>query len=288
MAALSRHTVLVTQPLSDAARRRLEVFFDVQTQWEGQAPTRDELAESLQGKAGVLTDSRLVFDAALIARLPLLRAICHIGPGEHAFDLAACTRAGIRATSLPAQDAVDPAEDARAERLWEALLPLLQQAAPPADEPGRYGRWAPATLAAAPRSTLAILGNAPWVPALLALARAARVQPVQADDSASETQRQALWAQADVLLVCAGPIVTADELACLRPTARAFNLAGPQAHLGARIEDGAALLAPATQAPPADRTRIAAEDLVAALGFGRHGWHPPNLLNTEILCDSCC
>jgi len=38
----------------------------------------------------------------------------------------------------------------------------------------------------------------------------------------------------------------------------------------------------------ADRDHIAAEGLVAALGFGRHGWHPLYWLNPEIGCSSCC
>ncbi len=32
----------------------------------------------------------------------------------------------------------------------------------------------------------------------------------------------------------------------------------------------------------------AAEQLIAALGFGRDGWHPAGLVNPEVACGSCC
>ncbi|HEX2547381.1 MAG TPA: hypothetical protein VHL79_21030 [Ramlibacter sp.] len=257
--ASSRHSVLVTQPLSDAARRRLDMFFDVQALWEDRVPSRDELAASLQGKAGVLTDSRITLDADLIARLPQLRAVCHAGPGPHAFDLPACTRAGIRATSLPADDAAQLREAARAQRVWRGLLPVLQEAAPRADAEGRYGRWSPSRTiaAAAQRTTLRLVGDAPWVRPLLTLAADARVRVLQG----------AAGEQADVVLLCDAPSRSSG---------------------GARVVDAGELLSGVREEQTPDRTRTAAEDLVAALGFGRHGWHPPNLLNSEILCESCC
>jgi hypothetical protein len=53
-----------------------------------------------------------------------------------------------------------------------------------------------------------------------------------------------------------------------------------------------AFFAPAPDLPAQSwaiqRSDMAAESMVASLGFGRNSWHPQYLLNPDISCDSCC
>ena len=91
------HSVLVTQPVSQAVITRLEIFFSVELRTSATVPSSDELVCWLQGKAGVIADTRYRFDATLIARLPILKAICNLDGAHHNLDLEALTRAGIRA-----------------------------------------------------------------------------------------------------------------------------------------------------------------------------------------------
>lgn len=159
-----RHGVLVTHPMPASALARLRIFFDVETQFGNPLPGSDALLQWLHGKAGVIADTRYRFDAALLLRLPALKAICHLGGASHKLDLQALTKAGIRATQVPT------------------------------GEPSQRTRWS----------------------------------------------RQARLAQ---LVVAADPAAAGD---------------------------------------------IAAEELIAALGFGRNSWHPRYLLNTDVSCESCC
>ena len=105
MAALPlKHRVLVTAPLSDAAITRLTTFFEVETRHGCRVPSHEVLVGWLHGKAGVIADSRFVFDAELVSRLPTLKAVCNLDAAHHNLDLPALTKAGIRATHTPEPD----------------------------------------------------------------------------------------------------------------------------------------------------------------------------------------
>ncbi len=160
------HSVLVTQPLSQAAIARLGTFFSVELRTDAPVPGSDELVHWLQGKAGVIADTRYQFDAALVARLPHLKAVCNLDGAHHNLDLVALTRAGIRATSLP---------------------------------------WAN-----------------------------------------SEQRVPGKWSRR----------VRFDHL--------------DRADVSEKADD------------------LVTEQLIASLGFGRNSWHPRNLLNDEVQCESCC
>jgi gluconate 2-dehydrogenase len=295
-----KHSVLVTHAMSDGAMSRLETFFDVETRVEARVPSGDELVNWLCGKAGVIADTRFVFDAQVVARLPLLKAICNLDAEHHNLDLPALTSAGIRATSTPAPDSARLSSEAGADSAWQLLAALLQRALPLAGAEGRYSsRWSRQVLLKEPLQMLQVgmLGAGALADALAARVQAARVQLL-----GRTLAREAFWRHADVV-VCAAvePVrLSAADMALMKPSARILNLAGADA-LAADVLGNPALMrrvdssdvALAREAAPVDelltnRTRVAAEDLIAALGFGRNSWHPRHLLNPDILCESCC
>lgn len=297
-----KHSVLVTHPMSELAMSRLKTFFDVETRLEDRVPSSDELVDWLHGKAGVIADTRFVFDAQVVGRLPALKAICNLDAEHHNLDLQALTNAGIRATSTPAPGPAQLSVEARADKAWQVLGPLLQRAAPGAGVEGRYsGKWSRKVLLSEPLRMLSvgIIGAGAFAEALAARAQVAQVQRVRLG-----VDREAFWRTADVVVICGAdegtppPRVSAADIALLKPSAWVLNLAGPAAL--AAVSD-AALLARVVNsdagqardsAPPdqlwLNRTRVAAEDLIASLGFGRNSWHPAHLLNVDILCESCC
>ena len=190
-----KHSVLVTQTMSGRAITRLGTFFDVEMRIEDRVPSGDELVDWLHGKAGVIADSRFLFDAPVIRHLPHLKAICNLDAAHHNLDLQALTNAGIRATNTPVALAAQSSIQAGAGQAWRVPGSLQQQVAPSTGAAGRYcSRWS------------------------------RRVR---------------------------------------------FNLLGPM--VGSE-----------------DVGDIAAEELIAALGFGRNSWHPRYLLNPDVLCQSCC
>jgi hypothetical protein len=125
---LARHRVVCTRALPPAVHARLDRFFDVS--WgglDGSYPQADghteihtgsqtssqtsshgsvDIAPSadFSGVSALLIDESLCVDARLLARLPLLRAVCSVGPAHRHLDLGSLTQAGIIATNTPALD----------------------------------------------------------------------------------------------------------------------------------------------------------------------------------------
>ena len=276
-AAPLKHSVLVTERLHDAAITRLSTFFEVETRLGGSVPSHDELVGWLHGKAGVIADSRFVFDAQLISRLPTLKAVCNLDAAHHNLDLQALTQAGIRATHIPEPDSVSQAIETSAGHAWQAILPLLVRALPVATEVGRYNSWS-RKLVLGPSlqgTRLGILGEQRFTEALTALAQAAQVTVCLDRDSALLT--------ADVLVVEDVPAhgLRASDRLRMKPATCVFTLpagAAPVFDLPDVRTQSWALL----------RSDMAAENMVASLGFGRNSWHPQYLLNPDIACQSCC
>lgn len=273
-----KHSVLVTQPMSDAGMTRLRTFFQVETRIGGDVPSRDELADWLHGKAGVIADSRFVFDTQLVDRLPTLKAICNLDAAHHNLDLQALTNAGIRATHTPEPDLAWCAAQARAENAWHAIKPLLERAVVPVPEAGketgRYGTWSrKVVLGPALQATrMGIFSEPRFAKALMTLAQAALVT-VCAD-------RETALSTADVLVVEGAPAhgLSAADRARIKSTACVWTLAADIALMPDVRDQPWALR----------RSDMAAESLVASLGFGRNSWHPQYLLNPDIACNSCC
>ncbi|SFC73828.1 Lactate dehydrogenase [Polaromonas sp. OV174] len=308
-----RHRVLVTRPIAEDAMRRLDTFFEVETRLDDRVPDADELVRWLAGKAGVIADSRFVFDAPVVQQLPMLKAICNLDAAHDNLDLSLLTRAGIRATNTPERGSAAQALEAASEQAWLILHRLLQQRVPEAQAQGRYSaQWSRRVTLAAPLKTLAVAFTVDdalsQALALSAAAERANVLMPQGSSGGSSSavtrlDRAALWRDADVVVLggdlAAAPVSMAD-MAMLKPSAVVLNLAGvnalapevwDDAGLRARIEGGAARPdGGGVQAAPdlQSAARVTAENLIAALGFGRNGWHPAHLLNPDILCDSCC
>ena len=275
MAALPlKHRVLVTEPLSDAAITRLTTFFEVETRHGCRVPSNEVLVGWLHGKAGVIADSRFVFDAELVSRLPTLKAVCNLDAAHHNLDLPALTKAGIRATHTPEPDPAAKAMAASAQCAWQAIQPLLARAAAVATNAGQYGGWSRKVVLGQYLHTarLGILSGPSFVKALLILAQSANVRV--------DTDRASALARADVLVIENTPThgLSADDRARMKHSACVFILPA----CDATVAD--------LPAPPWTllRSDMAAESMVASLGFGRNSWHPPHLLNPDIACDSCC
>ncbi|QEI06296.1 hypothetical protein FXN63_10985 [Pigmentiphaga aceris] len=88
---LARHRVVCTWALPPAVHARLDRFFDVSC-----ADT------AFDGASALLIDERLCVDAELLSKLPLLRAVCSVGPAHLHLNLGILTQAGVIATNTPA------------------------------------------------------------------------------------------------------------------------------------------------------------------------------------------
>ncbi|MES1977604.1 MAG: hypothetical protein V4451_06175 [Pseudomonadota bacterium] len=299
----SRHSVLVAHPVSDAAMDRLQTFFDVETRIAKEVPSGDDLVDWLQGKAGIMVDTRFVFDAPLVRRLPTLKAICNLDAGHGNLDLEALTRAGIRATSTPEPGSIQLATEAAVDGAWREITRWLANASPTSGEDGRYSaRWSRRVLLAEPvnAARLGIVGAGSFAQALVLRAQADRLQVLNAAADAGN-----FWRSADAVVLAAGedafPVcITAADMSLMKPGACVFNFSGEKA-VAADILSDTRLRGRIVNCDPAaghglaasgeamlNRTLVAAEDLIASLGFGRNSWHPQHLLNPDILCDSCC
>lgn len=96
-----RASVLVSRNVFPEVVERLREHFDVQTNEEDRVWSPAELAERLQGKAGVLTTGSERVDAALLAACPDIRIAANIAVGYNNFDVPAMTAAGVLATNTP-------------------------------------------------------------------------------------------------------------------------------------------------------------------------------------------
>lgn len=301
-----RHRVLVACPISAQAQARLDVFFDVETRLPQRTPSRQEQIDWLQDKAGVIGDARLAFDAQIVHQLPSLKAISTLAATHEHLDLPALTRAGIRATQAPALDAGQEVVSRLRDAAWERIRAALAQATADCSPAGRYSsRWKrrPVLGMAPDAGQVLLLGQGPLAQALAAQACDEGL-PFWHESEANEA-KGAGWREADVLVLapCSEtPSVPLNlqQLAALKPGARIVNLAGP-GRLADEVHAHGEWLArvdsslDACHTPPAapkeashDRSWVAADELIASLGFGRHSWHPRHLLNSEIACESCC
>ncbi len=250
--------MVVATPLHAAALERLRVFFVVD-EAPASAHGRDAV-ELLADRAGAVIDERLAVDAGLLERLPCLQALSTVGPGHAHLDLAALTRAGIRATNAPLDEA-----GAAVEVAWRELEQRLRaEAGAVAPTPAAPAKWRPGLRLARPIESLVVRFSG--VDAVtLALADRARREGVRVAGDAEDEE--------------AVDVVVSVDGAC-----PAFGAARTRL---IRIPVNAARLGRGDTLGEA-RDRVAAEGLIASLGFGRESFHPPYLLNPEVVCTSCC
>ena len=97
----TRPRLLVTIPMFEAVLERLRADFEVDA--AGDEPITDpaELARRAQGCAALLVAGTPRIDAALLAAVPTLRAVCSMAVGYNNIDLAACTARGVLVSNAP-------------------------------------------------------------------------------------------------------------------------------------------------------------------------------------------
>jgi hypothetical protein len=98
LAGLRHHPVLLTGAPFPELLARLAPFFDVEVAGHIDPSDREAVRNRLDGKSALLDARRIAIDAALLATLPHLKAICRIGSSHVGLDVDACTRAGVIVT----------------------------------------------------------------------------------------------------------------------------------------------------------------------------------------------
>ncbi len=98
---MSKPTVLVTRAIFPEVLEHLGRHFEVHSNQADQMWTPTELAQHLQGKAGVFTTGSDRIDAALLAQCPQLKICANMAVGYNNFDLPAMTAAGVLGTNAP-------------------------------------------------------------------------------------------------------------------------------------------------------------------------------------------
>ena len=238
----TRPSILIARAVFPEVEERLRRHFDVEATPPGQIWTVQELAQRLQGKAGVLTTGGERVDAALLQACPQLRIAANIAVGYNNFDLAAMTAAGVLGTNTP---------DVLTETTADFGFALLMATARRMTESEHYlraGHWKEWSLdlfagAEVHGSTLGILGMGRIGQAIArrgALGFGMKViyhnrsrlsQETEAAIGARYVDRDTLFAEADpVMLVlpytpAVHHTVGTAELARMKPTATLVNIA---------------------------------------------------------------
>ena len=292
-----KHRILITHPLSEAALQRLSFFFEIRIVSAEQATPTQSALSLLQDVAGVITSkTTFSFKKETIAQLPHLRAICLLEHHAPTLDLNALTQAGIRATSLPTAAATDVGET-----LWTTLATTLQNHAAPTPSASlnksALKRFSGSLFSSSFQGlVLGILGESPMADRLHSRAQQAKAQTHKVSIGQLYKEIAVDWL-----------IIPPDWFASSTPLLGSCILSNLPA--SARILDFSAtpVVEPLLRLLPAWSDRIVhrplraapvktqidlsttvAEQLIAALGFGRKSWHPDNLLNPDVCCESCC
>jgi gluconate 2-dehydrogenase len=153
----TRPSILIARNVFPEVVAKLREHFDVDTN-ENDAPLSPaQLAERLQGKAGVITTGSERVDAALLAACPQLKIVANIAVGYNNFDLPAITAAGVLASNTP-----DVLTETTADFGFALLLATARRLTESEHflRAGQWNRWALDMFAGAEvhGSTLGILG----------------------------------------------------------------------------------------------------------------------------------
>ncbi len=93
--------ILVARAVFPDVLAKLDAHFEVQSNQDDVLWTPEELAQKLQGKAGVFTTGSQRIDAALLSACPDLKVCANMAVGFNNFDLTAMTAAGVLGTNTP-------------------------------------------------------------------------------------------------------------------------------------------------------------------------------------------
>jgi glyoxylate/hydroxypyruvate/2-ketogluconate reductase len=238
----SRPSILIARAVFPEVEHKLRQHFEVEATPPGVFWNAAQLAEKLQGKAGVMTTGGERIDPALLAACPQLKIAANIAVGYNNFDLPAMTAAGVLGTNTP---------DVLTETTADFGFALLMATARRVTESehylrsGQWKEWALDLFAGAEvhGSTLGILGMGRIGQAIarrgahgfgmnVIYHNRSRLDPGQeAACKARYVGKDALFEQADhVVLVlpytpAAHHTVGAAEIARMKPTATLVNIA---------------------------------------------------------------
>ena len=216
MAKLSGHDVRIFRDASPPAGRLLENLRDA----EIIVPIRE----------------RTHFTQEIIGRLPKLRLFSQTGRSTHHIDVAACTGRGIAVTA-----GTNASPFTVAEHTWTLILSALRRI-PEETALMKRGEFRQSFSGTLHGRTLGIYGlgkigrlvaatGASFGMRVLAWGREATLAAAKAAGYAPAASRRAFFEQADVLVVmvrltaATHGIVTAEDLACMKPTALLVNTA---------------------------------------------------------------
>ena len=98
---MPKAAILVTRAIFPAVLEQLALHFEVQANQEDIIWSSAELAQRLQGKAGVFMTGTQRVDAELLAACPALKICANMTVGYNNFDLPAMSAAGVLGTNAP-------------------------------------------------------------------------------------------------------------------------------------------------------------------------------------------
>ena len=206
------------------------------TIWNDHVQADDELAQRLKNtEALVLIRERTKIGASLLERLPQLRLISQRSVWPH-IDIEACTRLGIVVSSD--MHAGTPSY-ATAELTWGLIIAAVRQI-PEQAAALRAGHWQMGVGTTLRGKTLGLFGWGRIAHAVagygrafgmnvLVWAREASRERARAENFAVAASKRAFFEQCDVLSLhmrlvdATRHIVTADDLACMKPSALLVN-----------------------------------------------------------------
>lgn len=127
--------IFVTRAIFPDVLDRLRTHFDVLDNQEDTPLASDEFVRRMAGRQGVLSNTSDRIDAAIVAQLPELKAVCNMAVGYNNLDIPALTAAGIVATNTP-----DILTESTADFGW-ALLMATARRVTESEHWLRAGKW---------------------------------------------------------------------------------------------------------------------------------------------------
>jgi glyoxylate/hydroxypyruvate/2-ketogluconate reductase len=248
-------SILIARAVFPEVIDELSADFDVDANQFDVIYTPDQLAEKLQGKAGVLTTVMDKVDDSVMARCPDLKVISNIAVGYNNVDVAAATKRGIMVTNTP-----EVLNEATADLTWAIMMAAARRVAE-GDAYVRRGDWKVAFAmqsflgADLHGATLGIIGMGRIGQAIVRRAQGFSMRVLYNNrtrlDAAVEqklgvhyAERDRVLAEADFLVVmvpysaATHHFIKADDIAKMKPTAILVNTAR-----GGVVDDAALIAA---------------------------------------------
>jgi len=127
--------VFITRPVPEAVLSKIATECEIEWHQQDQSLSREELAEHLRDREGVLCQITDRIDDTVMAKAPVLKVIANVAVGYDNIDLASASRRGILVTNTP-----DVLTDTTADLAFALLLATARRIAE-ADRFVRSGQW---------------------------------------------------------------------------------------------------------------------------------------------------